>query len=100
MTLPTTQELIDNYLTTRLSTIQNSEGFNHRGLHLSATQVKLPYQNITSLDYTLLNGNMVTPDSTDLDNGLITISSATMTDDIDCTYQFQYFSNTKLKQFF
>ena len=102
LTRLTKQQLIDDRLTSRLGYIQRVQAFNHIGKHISGTVVEFPYDKWKSLPAPLyrLNGDIVTPTSTDLTLGTATLTSLTAGDDLIADYTFSYFSNEDLDNFY
>ena len=98
----TKQELIDERLIPRLGMIQKIEVFNHLGRPINATQIKFPYNKWTTEETPVFykNGQFATPDSYDVDTGIITDASMVVGDDWLLDTTISYFSNEDLDNFY
>ncbi len=109
--LLTTNQLITQRLTPMLGMLQKLEVNNMLGRVTSVsggiTTFSFPFGNWLSANgYPLIyqvdstGTKIVTPASTDLVNGIITIASAETGFDVYCSTKFNYFSNTDLQYFY
>ena len=98
----TQSELITQRLTPRLGLLQRIQAWNHPGRHTSSTTVKFPYGNWLADPAPIYrkNGTIITPTSTDTDDGTATITGLDAGDDVTADYSFKYFTTTDLGYFY